>query len=343
MARVYLPEGEQARFLQDVKDVTGLTWNRVAEICGVERHTLYTWRNETWRMSHEALRRLSHLSSVPTPHIIEVISEKERRRRTAVKGARARAAIHGPVATPEGRSKGGRTTQRRRREHPEQYEGKFTTRKPIHTPPQSSQLAELVGIILGDGQISDMQVVVSNNAEREREYSIFVARLFRDLFALKAPRRTRPKNAVEVVVSSVALVEYLETLGVQRGSKVAQQIAVPEWIFEDIEYVRACARGLMDTDGCVFLRRQRYKRREYRYLELHFSNHSQPLLAGMEQLLSLLRFTPKRDDRGVTLYRQSEIKRYFEVVGTHNPYHQERYARFAKEATAAAFEASDTP
>jgi hypothetical protein len=117
----------------------------------------------------------------------------------------------------------------------------------------------------------------------------------------------------------------------------ARQAGIPEWVFEDIAYIRACARGLMDTDGSVFLHRQRYKQREYRFLEIHFSNHFQPLLAGMERLLSCLQFAPKRDDRGVTLYRQEEIKRYFEVVGTHNPYHQERYTRFAGEATAAAF------
>jgi len=342
MAQVYLPKGEQARFLQEVKEATGFTWNRIAEICGVERHTLRAWRDEAWHMSYRALLRLSHLSGVPMPHIIEVVSEEERRRRATVKGAHARAAIYGPVGTPEGRSKGGRTTQRRRREHPEQYKGKFTTRKPINIPPKSPRLAELVGIVLGDGQISDLQVTISNNAQHEREYSTLVAQLFQDLFALRASQRTRRKNAVEVIISSVALVEYLETIGLHRGNKVAQQVGVPEWIFEDIEYVRACTRGLMDTDGCVFLRRQRYKHREYQFLELHFSNHSQPLLAGMEQLLSRLSFTPKRDDCGVTLYRQSEIKRYFEIVDTHNPYHRERYTRFAKESTAAAFRVANT-
>jgi len=324
------------------QEATGFTWNRIAEICGVERHTLRAWRDEAWRMSYHALLRLSHLSGVPMPHIIEVVSEEERQRRASVKGAHARAAIYGPVGTPEGRSKGGQTTQRRRREHPERYKDRFVTRKPIRIPPKSLWLAELVGILLGDGQIGDLQVVVSNNAEHEREYSAFVAQLFQDLFALRASQRTRPKNAVEVVISSVALVEYLKTIGLHRGNKVAQQVGVPEWIFEDIEYVRACTRGLMDTDGCIFLRRQQYKHRQYRFLELDFSNHSQPLLVGMEQLLSRLSFTPKRDDCSVNLYRQSEIKRYFEIVGTHNPYHQERYTRFAKESTAAAFRVADT-
>jgi hypothetical protein len=145
------------------------------------------------------------------------------------------------------------------------------------------------------------------------------------------------KNTLNVVVSSIALVEHLETLGLHRGNKVARQASIPEWIFEDAAYIRACTRGLMDTDGSIFLHRQRYKRREYRFLELYFSNHSHPLLAGMERLLSSLQFTPKRDNRGVTLYRQEEIKRYFEAVSTHNLHHQERYTRFAGEATAAVF------
>jgi hypothetical protein len=334
MARVYLRQDEQAHFLQNVKEATGLTWNRIAEICGVERHTLRAWRDETWHMSHRALLRLSRLSGVPVPSIVEIVSEKERRRRAATKGAHARAAIYGPVGTPEGRSKGGRTTQKRRREHPEWYRGRFSTRKPIRIPEKSPRLAEFVGIILGDGQISSLQVIVSNHAEREREYNAFVGELVHDLFALEASQNLRPKNSLNVVVSSIALVEYLETMGLHRGSKVARQAGVPAWIFEDIEYIRACTRGLMDTDGSIFLRRQRYRHHEYRFLELHFSNHSQPLLVGMEQLLSHLRFTPKRSKRGVTMYRQDEIKRYFEIVGTHNPHHEGRYIRFAKRATA---------
>jgi transposase-like protein len=337
MAQVYLREGEQARFLQDAKDATGLTWKRIAEICGIERHTLRAWRDEAWHMSHSALLDLSYRSGVPVPPIVEIVPEEERRRRSAVKGAHARAAIHGPVGTPEGRGKGGQVTQRRRRENPELYEGKFSTRKPIRIPPRSPRLAELVGIILGDGQISDLQVVVSNHAEHERQYSAFVAQLFYDLFALEASLDLRPKNTLNVVVSSIALVEHLETLGLYRGSKVSRQVGIPEWIFEDGEYICACIRGLVDTDGSVFLHRQRYKQREYRFLELYFSNHSQPLLAGMERLLSCLQYIPKRDNRGVTLYRQEEVKRYFETVSTHNPYHRGRYARFTKEATAAAF------
>ena len=61
MARVYLRKGEQTRFLQNVKEATGLTWNHIAEICGIERHTLRAWRDEVWRMSHRALLRLSCL------------------------------------------------------------------------------------------------------------------------------------------------------------------------------------------------------------------------------------------------------------------------------------------
>jgi hypothetical protein len=338
VARVYLPKGEQARFLREVKEATGLTWNRIAQICEIERHTLRAWRDEAWRMSYEALQRLSCLSDVSMPHIVEVVSEEERRRRAAIKGANIRAALYGPPDTPEGRSKGGRAAQQRRREHPERFRDTFTTRKLIRTPPKSPNLAELVGIILGDGRISGLQVVVSSHAVEEREYSLFVVQLFQELFGVNASLNTPRGNALDVAVSSVALVEYLEALGLHRGSKVAQQVGVPEWIFEDDMFIQACARGLMDTDGSVFLRRQPYKRREYRFLELHFANHSQPLLAGMERLLIALHFNPRRDKRSVTLYRQSEIRRYFEVVGTRNSHHQERFARFVQDATAAAFQ-----
>jgi hypothetical protein len=45
------------------------------------------------------------------------------------------------------------------------------------------------------GQIGNLQLVVSNNAEHEREYSTFIAGLFRYLCALEASQDLRPKNS----------------------------------------------------------------------------------------------------------------------------------------------------
>jgi len=334
MARVYLEKGEQARFLREVKErLPHLTWQKIADICGVERHTLLGWRREEWRMSYRTLMRLSRLSGVPTPHILEVVSEKERRRRASAKAGRIVQAKYGCRFTQEDRRKGGRVSQQQRREHPERYNF-ATTRKVINIPPKSARLAELVGIVLGDGQITNLQVNVSNNAEKEQEYGHFIAGLFKELFGLDATIGKARKNCSKVIVSSVALVEYLESIGLKRGDKLASGVGVPEWIFASEATMRACVRGLMDTDGCIFLRRQRSHGRERRYLELHFSSHSPALREGMTHMLQALGFTPRPGRKNVTLYRQREVHRYFEKIGSSNAHHLARYRRLAAASTA---------
>jgi transcriptional regulator with XRE-family HTH domain len=203
MSRVYLATGEQTRFLQAVKDKVGLTWQQVAGVCQINRRTLLDWRKERYHMSYEALLRLSHLAGIPVPPVIEVISEKERRRRAGVKGAKKVLALYGNPSTPEGRRKGGCTSLRRRREHPEWYDDNFIVRKPIKIPAQSVELAELVGILLGDGQITDTQVIVYSNLVSEVEYSRFVADLFKHLFGITASVREGKGSTIMVIVSAI--------------------------------------------------------------------------------------------------------------------------------------------
>lgn len=333
MAHVQLEKGAQARFLQAVRNVTVLTWNEIAAACEVERHTLKAWRDEEWRMSYKALVKLSRISGVPMPHIIEKISKEERRRRAGQKGAIRAQELYGNPGTPEGRSKGGRISQQRRQERPELYDDRFIVRKSISTPHKSAELAELVGILLGDGGICETgyQIVISSSAANELQYSEFVVELVSKLFGIESTIRVGSKGSRDVIVTSIAAIEYLESIGIQRGNKVRNQIAVPKWIFTDVEYTRACVRGLMDTDGSVYPETKRHKDKEYRYVNLCFTSYSAPLLQDAVQMLSGLGFHPTTGRRrNVYLRRQKEVDRYYQEVRTHNLYHLERYQRFSR-------------
>ena len=79
----------------------------------------------------------------------------------------------------------------------------------------------------------------------------------------------------------------------------------------------------MDTDGGVFLHRYKVGGQEYKYRKISFSNRSVPLLLFVSNTLTELGFTPKIIDKvenkKVWLYNTNEVKKYLEVVGTHNP------------------------
>lgn len=331
MSRVDLTLGDQTRFLEAVKrELDPITWERIARICGIERHTLQSWRKEKHRITYEALLHLHELSGVPLPQIRKIIPEDLARSQSARIAALARLKIYGPPGTPEGRRKGAQVSRQRRLEHPELYQDTFKWRKTISEPEVSSELAELVGILLGDGEITDYQVKVTLN-RAEAEYGEYVAHLMNQLFRVRpSVQSSLWRNTTKVALSSVGVVEYLERIGLKRGHKVRQQVSVPEWVFASRDYIRACVRGLIDTDGTICLDKQDSGGRTYHYLLLSFSSHSRPLRDNVERMLTELGFTPKHPKGvNVALHRQEEIHRYFAEVGTNNPYHWARYRQFS--------------
>ena len=106
------------------------------------------------------------------------------------------------------------------------------------------------------------------------------------------------------------------------GNKVKQQVDVPDWIKGESEYKIACLRGLMDTDGGVFIHRYKVNGKEYSYRKICFTSHSIPLLRFVYDTLNELGFTAKIinkvANKDVWLYNTHEVDRYLELVKSSN-------------------------
>ena len=332
MKRAVLETGEQNAFLEAARQALGMTWAQMAALCGVDRKTLFDWRQENSHIRNDALLRLASLSGVLLPSIREIIVEDDWHSRAGRRGAQTSLERYGNPATVEGRSKGGLVTQQRRQENPEAYPW-ATTAKWIREPELSPRLAELVGIILGDGNLNQYYVSITLHLWHERDYASFVARLFRELFEVEVrPRAEVVKTTCTVQVSSVNLVEYLIRLGLRPGNKTEQQVGVPAWVLDDDGLMRACVRGLMDTDGGPYPHVYEIGGRTYRYVKLNFSNYSRPLLDDVTAMLARLDFTPTGDGQTkMVLNRQEEVLRYYVEVGTHNVYHLDRFRQMGRE------------
>ncbi len=102
-------------------------------------------------------------------------------------------------------------------------------RKSVLLPNYSTNLAELLGIIFGDGAIGNpWQVVISLNSISDREYASYVIRLFNDLFGITCAMRKRPnQNTLVIVCSSTTIVDYLIEKGTARGNKLKQNLGIP--------------------------------------------------------------------------------------------------------------------
>jgi DNA-binding XRE family transcriptional regulator len=326
MSRIKLAKGNQKDFLEAVRAKTGLSWDEIANLCGICPRSLRDWRREKYQMSLEAAKRLAELACISLPSITKVLLEHWSAKKASRIGALKRYVIYGNPGTPDERRKGGLRSQALRKIYPDRYPNAIY-RKKIIKPPHSNPLAEFVGIMLGDGHVSDHQVLVYVNNETDVGYEKFVAEIMNSLFGIK-PIISRCKDCKVNIVcaSSVNLVEYLSSIGLWGGNKVKKQVEVPYWVSQKPKWKQSCLRGPWDTDGSIYLDTHIINGKKYINPGMTFTNRSLPLLNFVQKAMMELGYSPQRSSRfGVYLRREKEIHRYFQEVGTNNPKHRRRF------------------
>jgi intein/homing endonuclease len=304
-----------------VEAVSRLNSERLASLVGVVGRSYRDWKRARLNMSLFAAEIFVAKYGVQLPEDVEVMKKRwmvDISNKGKI-GGRACYQKYGNFATLEGRKKGGSRVLMMLRERgviPPAKEFNFDRVKSV-------ELAEFVGILLGDGGITLGQAQITLNSEADREYLVYVIGLIKRLFKFDAPYIKR-KNCKANVIScnGVKFVNYLLELGLKTGNKVRQQVEVPVWIKSKMDFKKACVRGLMDTDGGIFVHKYQVNGKYYRYLKLSFVNRSVPLLKFVEEVLAELGFSPKaimnQENKRVWLYNQSEVLRYLRVVGTSN-------------------------
>lgn len=310
MARVFFEVGKQREFLEKVKDRTTLGWSEMAELCGICRRSLTDWKREKLHASLRAVKNLERLSGVRALHIKKIEPEHWQiaTREMARRGGLSYKRKYGNPGTVEGRRRGG------------------FKRLKISYPRKSAKLAEFVGIMLGDGGVTQRQISITLHSDDDREYAEFIVNLIGDLFQVKpGVCRRRDRKSISLQVSRVNLVEFFMKIGFRRGNKIKQRVDLPPWIKRRKRLRVACLRGLIDTDGSVFTHRYKVNGKRYSYKKLCFTSYSRPLLESAGQLLFGLGFAPKFRENDLYLYNESEVKRYFREIGTHNPKHWRRF------------------
>lgn len=208
-------------------------------------------------------------------------------------------------------------------------------RKVITIPPHSTQLAELLGIIFGDGGINNgWQLVISLNSVSDYKYSEYVSSLLQILFKINVAIRKRPNQKTLVLIcSSTTLVDFLVKNGAVRGSKIFQQIDIPKWIEESSSYKKAFVRGMVDTDGCLFTHRHFIKSKLYINIGFCFTSNSKKLIFSVSDILNGFGIKSSMTDknRRIYLYSEKSVKKYLDIFGSSNPRIYEKYTSWKEE------------
>lgn len=319
--RYKLPLGVQKKYLSDVEMDIRFSPKKLSEIFGISERSYRSWKNECVPISVRAVSTIEKISLIPFPYSKDEAlaawrtSVSER----AKKGGFARLEKYGDLGTREGRAKGGKIALEILRK-----KGLIPALKPFCKPSKyTKELAEFVGIMLGDGHLASGQWSITLNSIADSAYCDFVMRFVKELFGFSPGCYKRKDcNANVLYGGGIEQTKYLEEIGLKVGHKVRLQIAVPAWILRDPEYRISCLRGLLDTDGGVFIHRYLVAGKKYEYKKLSFANCSVPLINFVYESLSMLQLQPRlrmqESTKRVWIYGEKKTLEYLDKVGSHN-------------------------
>jgi hypothetical protein len=151
----------------------------------------------------------------------------------------------------------------------------------------SKNLAYVIGIALGDGNLSNPNGrAVRLRITCDSKYPLIGEKMQQALSILfpnnKVSIRYRnPSTCFDISVYSNKLNDLLPwTCG--KGTKLEQNAHVPNWILENLSYSRECLKGLLETDGCIYIDRG--------YRMVNFTNYSSLLAKNVQAMIASLGF-----------------------------------------------------
>jgi intein/homing endonuclease len=295
--RIQLPKENQRELIEKTKTKLSLSWGEFADLLNLNMHYL----------SHEL-----RLGECTLP-----VSIFERL--CTISGEKFGEDIVKVLPPNWGQKKGG---------------GKAKTRKPKEAnivAEKSVALAEIIGVILGDGHLDNSHksghyaVKVCGGLDDCTSLESFVSPLFMQIFGKQLKNfKFKTAKAVMYYLYDKNVEFTLEQYGLKAGNKKENDANIPIWIFENECYLKACLRGLFDTDGTVFPK---------------FSNHSIPQLEltskinGIQESyrkgLLQLGFQPSKwhgtKSPKCGIYSKNQVERFGNEIGFNNPKHKTRF------------------
>ena len=186
----------------------------------------------------------------------------------------------------------------------------------------SEKMAEMFGIILGDGHVRYKQIkgktqasfTITLNFVDSYEYVLYVKKMITDLFGKCGERKRNGCKSGDLVVYGKNVVEFLIKNGIFPGNKVKNQVDVPSWIKENNAYRISCLRGLFDTDGSFFIKkRDGCKTR----IGITFRNYSRNLLANFRELCNNLCIKTTETGTAVNIATVEDARKFIDII---NPF-----------------------
>ncbi|MBT3398034.1 hypothetical protein HOA55_02230 [archaeon] len=207
------------------------------------------------------------------------------------------------------------------------------TIKNIDFPVESEKFAEFYGAMLGDGnlnrtkgyRVGTYMARIVGDRKLDYEYHInYLKPLMEELFGLVVRIGGYGNGAIHITIYSKLLVDFLENKGFKPGDKIKNKLNIPDWIKKNDDFLRACLRGLFDTDGGM------YQLNDQKTCQIAFTNHNFTLLNDVRDSLIKLGIVPSKivSGRRVYITKKSELQKFLKLIGFSNPRHSKKIGMF---------------
>ncbi len=185
--------------------------------------------------------------------------------------------------------------------------GKIPKDYPSFLP--SNELAEYIGVILGDGHIEQFprteRIYISCNSNHHQFIQRY-AELTKKLFH-KEPKLLKAWDTNSIRISLYQK-EISSRLKIPHGNRKDYNLKVPQWIFQNKIYLAHFLRGLFEAEGSLSIH---HKTCTYNF---SFSNLNPSLLRVVEKGLRKLGFHPEVRYNAIRLRRKKEIESCIAII-----------------------------
>lgn len=189
-------------------------------------------------------------------------------------------------------------------------------------------LAEFVGIMLGDGYLSfpkQPRIKIAFNSVVDRDYFNLVYQLLSDLFKTKVIKEhRRNENTSNLYMFNRGVIRFIiNDVGLVPSPKW-NRAEIPQWVFkENLE--TSVVRGYFDTDGSVIITNNNgivYPRLEMKISPSPMQNQFVAILQKYE-----FKFGAYPIGKGkvrIQLNGKKELEKWNRIIGFNNPKHQRK-------------------
>ena len=197
-------------------------------------------------------------------------------------------------------------------------------------------MAEVVGIYIGDGHIyregNKFQIGFTGSPKTDIELFEKLKILIKKEWEKDIKFKIRA-NGLRIAFRSKEISNFLiNELGLFYGEGKCEKVRIPEIIFNNWNLAKYTIRGIMDTDGTVFVSKkpgiERYPTMEITTTSVFLANQLREILskkgfrvANIRKSLSKL---SKRYAYRVPLYGRDNIKKWINEIGFSNKYKLDR-------------------